>query len=246
MKSTTSRSTFSLVVATLSLSLAACASAPDTFGTRARFSPAFQGYVMAPDNGSDDPAVDDPVLLLRDPMTGDKIRCKDQVAAFRELHEDLAADAVHDDNVAMGVGITTGAVFAPMVVMAPVGALVLTEAMLTSGTLYDAFDSDTGPELFGMGIELFRRERFLQAASAIEHALAKDPSLGTNDKAFLYLGLSYAKVGKKERAARALAMYIDRAGVRDIDSYRTAAEKLVELGVEREKCASIGPVNLRW
>ena len=35
--------------------IAGCASAPTVYGERARFSPAFQGYVMARNNGSDDP-----------------------------------------------------------------------------------------------------------------------------------------------------------------------------------------------
>lgn len=35
--------------------LVGCASPPAIYGERARFSPAFRGYVMASNNGSDDP-----------------------------------------------------------------------------------------------------------------------------------------------------------------------------------------------
>ena len=80
-----------------------CATASSEFGTRARFSPAFQGYVMAADQGSDDPGAQEKVLVLRDPLTGNKLRCREEVVAWRELHEDLAEDRVRDDKAALAV-----------------------------------------------------------------------------------------------------------------------------------------------
>lgn len=234
-----------LVLAGAALS-AGCASAPSVYGHRARFSPAYQGYVMAEDNGSDDPDDDDTVMLLRDPLTGEKLRCNEDVVAFRELHEDLAADAVHDENVAIAVGITTGTVFGPLVALQPVGAVVLAETMLTSELLYDSFDSDDAVELLTAGIALYDRTRYAKAAEVIERALAKNPGVGLFDKAYLYLGLSYAKEHKKERAAIALSMFIDRAAVRDVEAYRTAATALKKLGVERPRCDSLAPVELHW
>src|SRR6185295_15782347 len=97
-----------------------CGTAPAVFGTRARFSPAFRGYVMAAENGSDDPGARDKVLVLRDPLTGKKLRCREDVVEWRELHEDLAVDRVRDDNAAVAVAVTTGTVFAPLLVVQPV------------------------------------------------------------------------------------------------------------------------------
>jgi tetratricopeptide (TPR) repeat protein len=228
------------------LALAGCATAPETFGSRARFSPAFQGYVMAPENGSDDPDNDDTVLLLRDPLSGKKLRCREDVVAWRELHEDLATDLVHDENTAVAVGVGTGAIFGPLLVVEPVGGLVLAEAMLTAGVLYDDLSSDDATELLGAGIALFGRKRYRQAAILIERALAKDPTIGIVDKAYLYLGLSYAELPNQPRARLALSMYVNRAGVRDVDSYRLAESVLKDLGVVRGPCDSAEPVNLHW
>jgi tetratricopeptide (TPR) repeat protein len=223
-----------------------CATAPETFGTRARFSPAYNGYVMAPDNGSDDPETGQTALLLRDPLTGQKLRCREDVVAWRELHEDLAADLTHDENVAVAVGVTTGAVFAPLVVVEPVGAVVLAEAMLTADLLYADLSSDDATELLAAGIVLYKRHRFRQAATVIERALAKDGSVGVVDKAYLYLGLSYVELHNATRARLALSMFLDRAGVRDVDAYREADRALESLGVEVEDCESTEPVDLHW
>lgn len=223
-----------------------CATAPETFGTRARFSPAFAGYVMAPENGSDDPQLGDAVLLLRDPLTGDKLRCREDVVDWREVHEDLATDSVHDENVAMAVGVSTGLVFGPLVAAEPVGALLMAEAMLTAGVLYDGFSSDDAYELLAGGIVLYQRKRYVQAAMLIERALTKDGSVGILDKAYLYLGLSYVELGRHERAKVALRMFVDKAAVRDVDAYREAAAVLEKLGVEPRSCESSDPVQLYW
>jgi tetratricopeptide (TPR) repeat protein len=223
-----------------------CATAPETFGTRARFSPAFAGYVMAPESGSDDPQLGDSVLLLRDPLTGDKLRCREDVVEWREVHEDLATDSVHDENVAVAVGVSTGLVFGPLVATEPLGALLMAEAMLTAGVLYDDFSSDNGFELLAGGIVLYQRKRYVQAAMLIERALTKDASVGILDKAYLYLGLSYVELGRNERAKIALTMFVDRAAVRDVDAYREAEAVLKKLGVERRTCGSSGPVQLYW
>jgi tetratricopeptide (TPR) repeat protein len=230
----------------IALSTIACASAPAELGTRARFSPAFQGYVMAAANGSDDPGPDERVLVLRDPLTGNKLRCREQVLEWRELHEDLAADHVHDRNVAVAVAVTTGAVFAPLLAVQPVGGLVLAEALLAGGQLYDKLSSDDATELLAHGIALYNRKRYPKAAQIIERALAKDSAVGTLDVAYLYLGLSYDQQGNKARARLALSTFVDRAAVRDVDAYRNAESTLKTLGVKRARCASTEPVELHW
>lgn len=224
----------------------ACATAPAELGTRARFSPAFRGYVMSAEEGSDDPGPDAQVLLLRDPLTGNKLRCREEVLQWRELHEDLAVDHVHDHNAAVAVAVATSVVFAPLLAAQPVGGLVLAEAMLAGGQLYDELRSDDATTLLARGISLYKRERYPRAAQIIELALAKDSAVGLVDKAYLYLGLAYDRQGNKERARLALSMFVDRAAVRDVDAYRDAESKLTALEVERPACASTEPVDLRW
>lgn len=227
------------------LATSACTSAPEVYGTHARYSPAYQGYVMAKDGGSDDPAEGETVLLLRDPVTGDKLRCHEEVLEWRELHEDLAVDQAHDDNVATGVGITTGLVFGPLIAMQPVGALVLAESMLTADMLYGDLASDDAPELLAAGIQLYKRKRFAQASVVIERALGKGP-VGVFDKAYLYLGLAYREQKKLDRARLALGLFIDRSSVRDVNAYREAEKALAELGVASTGCESREPVELYW
>ncbi len=235
-----------LALGALLLSTAGCAAAPESYGSRARFSPAYAGYVMAPDSGSDDPAEGDTVLLLRDPLTGQKLRCREDVVAWRELHEDLAVDLAEDENAAVAAGITTGALFGPLIVLEPVGALLLAEAMMTAGALYEDLRSAQAPELLAAGITLHGRKRYRHAAALLERALAKDPSVGISDKAYLYLGLTYAELGNEERASLALTMFVERASVRDVDAYREAERVLRRIGPPEERCASREPVELHW
>jgi hypothetical protein len=223
-----------------------CATAPAVYGTRARFSPAFQGYVMAVDNGSDDPGVRDSVLVLRDPLSGNKLRCREDVLAWRELHEDLALDLVRDRNAAITAAVATNTLFAPLLAVHPVGGMLMAEAMMTEAQLYKHLRSPNATELLARGIVLFRRQRYPQAVETIERALAKDAAVGILDKALFYLGLAQLENGNPERARLALSMFMDRAAVRDVDAYRAADAALDQLDMTRTPCASTEPVELHW
>lgn len=223
-----------------------CASAPAVYGERARFSPAFQGYVMAANDGSDDPGKDDTVLLLRDPVTGNKLRCREDVLDWREIYEDTAVDQLRDHRASIAAGVTAGALFGPMLAVQPVGGLVVLEALSASGDLYELFRTDSAEKLLAAGIHLYDRKRYPQASLWIERALAKDGSVGTTQKAYYYLGLAYAEQGKHARARTALAAFLDRAAVRDVDGYRKAESTLKTLGVHRKPCGSTEPVELYW
>jgi hypothetical protein len=228
------------------LLMTGCATAPAVYGTRARFSPAFQGYVMAVDNGSDDPSASDRVLLLRDPLSGNKLRCRNDVVAWRELHEDLAVDHVRDHNAETAASIATSTLFGPLLAVQPMGGLIMAEALVTQAMLYNDLRSANATELLARGIVLYKRQRYPQAAKTIERALAKDAAVGILDKAFFYLGLSYKEDNNPARARLALSMFMDRAAVRDVDAYRAAEAALLTLDVARAPCASTEPVELHW
>ncbi len=223
-----------------------CATAPGTFGTSARFSPAFQGYVMATHDGSDDPPQGETVLLLRDPLTGSKIRCEEDAAHWRELHEDVATDHIEDENAATAVIVTTSAIFGPLVAMHPVGALLLAESMITADMMLNELSSDDAPELLAQGIILQRRKRWSQSAAVIERALAKDAAVGMLDKAYFYLGVAYRELGRTERAKLAFELFIERSAVRDVEAYREAERSLVELGALFTPCERAESVPLHW
>jgi hypothetical protein len=122
----------------------------------------------------------------------------------------------------------------------------MAEALLAQASLYDKLRSANAKELLARGIVLFRRQRYPQAVSAIEHALAKDGTVGILDKAFFYLGLAYLEENNPERARLALSMFVDRAMVRDVDAYRTADAALARLAAPRAPCGSTDPIELHW
>ena len=235
-----------LAACLVALAATGCTTAPGVFGARARFSPAFHGYVMARENGSDDPGARDKILVLRDPLTGNKLRCREEVVAWRELHEDVAADRVRDDHAAVAAGVTAGILGGPFMVVQPLGALAMAETLLTTGMLYESLRSENATRLLARGIVLYRRKRYPQAAQVIERALAKDGAVGVLDKAYLYLGLSYQEQGNDDRARLALSLFLDRAAVRDVDAYRRAEAGLRALDAAPAACGSTEPVDLHW
>ena len=226
--------------------VAGCATPRKRFGNEARFSPAFRGYVLAQENGSDDPAPDAAVLVLREPLGGNKLRCREHVLEWREVNEDMASDQTKDRNASIVARVTAGLVFAPLIAMQPVGSLATVQSARSAHGLFDHFASDDAGELLQKGRTLFRRKRYGHASVLLERALAKDGAVGVFDKAYFYLGMSYAKQKRDERARLALSLFVDRAGVRDVKAYRAAEDKLAELGVEHDQCKSRGPVRVFW
>ncbi len=215
-----SRCLFLFVLPLWLVSLFGCSSTRTVYGDRARFSPAFHGYVMAQNDGSDDPSKGDTVLLLRDPVTGNKLRCREEVMEWRELYEDTATDELHDHRAAIAAGITGGTVFGPLLALEPIGSLIMWQALSTTESIYKLLASDDPEELFGAATALFERKRFSQASLLIERALAKDGAVGIHQKAYSFLGLAYAEQGKQTRARTALTAFFDRAAEREVDGYR--------------------------
>jgi hypothetical protein len=201
---------------------------------------------MAENDGSDDPSAGQTVLLLRNPITGEKLQCRDEVVEWRELHEDLAEGRVADDYAAVGALIATTALFVPLIALHPIGALTLIEAETTADAIYSDLRSASGPELLEAGITLFKRQRYARAIPILELALGKDESLGIWDEGLLYLGLAYHETGNEARARTALSSFVAKSGVRDVEAYRKAENVLAELGEKGVPCESADPVELHW
>jgi hypothetical protein len=232
-------------LASFALVVSGCATPHGTYGNVARYSPAFRGYVLAAAHGSDDPAPGDAVLVMRDPLTGDKLRCQEEVVAWRELHEDLAVERLRDERAALTAAGTAGLLFVPLIVAQPLGALGMTEALWSGALIYEDLRSDDAWLLLRKGRALYERTRYSAAASYLEHALAKDAAVGIADEAYFYLGMSYAKLGDN-RARLALALFITRAAVRDVEAFRAAEATLATLGARPESCESTASVALHW
>jgi tetratricopeptide (TPR) repeat protein len=222
-----------------------CATPLAELGDHAYFSPAFRGYVMARHDGSDDPASDEPVLLLRDPLTGSKLRCREEVERWRELHEDLAVDRIRDERAGIAAGTTAGVIFGPLAALQPLGAVSVYQALLVGSAMYQGLSSDDAYELLEQGFALHRRKRHAQAAARFERALAKDPAIGVLSKAYFFLGIAYLEQKKHDDARLALLLFQDRAAVRDVVAFRKAEARLAELGLPTEICAR-EPVKIHW
>ncbi len=235
-----------LLLAAALLTASGCATPLNQFGDHARFAPAYRGYVLAAHNGSDDPDSGATVLLLRDPLTGNKLRCQDEVEHWRELYEDVAVDQVQDENAAIAAGTTTGLVFGPIVALNPVGAAATIEGVMFGDLMYDMLSSDDADELLAGGVALFERTRYATSAMFIERALAKDPSVGVWGKAYYYLGMAYDKQRQEDSARKALRLFVQRAGVRDVDAYRKAEKQLEEIGDAFDECEAAEPVKVYW
>ena len=230
----------------LALTATGCATTAEAFGEKARYSPAFRGYVLGPHDGSHDPPAGASVLLLRDPLTGDKIACADQVDGVRELFEDLAADQLHDDEVAIGVGVGMGIALAPLAVVQPLGAAGMFYGGWATQSLYEGLASDDAEELVAQAIALAERRRHAQAEWLFLHALSRDPLVGITDKTLLHLGRAYLAQAKHDEARAALTLFVTRAGVRDVEAYEEAEALLRELSVGPEACSSREPIDLHW
>ncbi len=92
------RACFVAVVAIALLAGLSGCSAAGRYGSEARYAPSYRGYVLAPDNGTQDPARDDPVMLLRDPITERKIRCREDLERWIRHYRTKAQDDIHDEN----------------------------------------------------------------------------------------------------------------------------------------------------
>lgn len=241
----------------LVLTLTGCASPAGRYGTEARYAPAYRSYVLAAYQGSDDPDSGEPALVLVDPLTRRKLRCEAEVRRWIHVHEDVAADLVHDDNVALASGIVSlagvtavGAALpvtlglaAPAAQAMTVGGLL---AMDTGALIALAASSRDGASLYADGRTLFVRQRYQQASLVLERAVTKEPALSLHELALYELGVAYAKTGREDDARAALGAFVDHAMIRDAKAYRSAEGWLSYLGADLPDCASQEPVALRW
>jgi tetratricopeptide (TPR) repeat protein len=241
------------LLAVLALWLGGCASATD-YGDQVRYAPAFRSYVLAIYDGSDDPLASAHVLV--NPVSGEKLRCKEDVHRWLGVHQDAARDAAHDANVGTAAGVMYGAAApalaaAPSVaVMAstPAGALLVGGLLaIEVGLLIEMIGlSDGGQVHFEEARLLFEQRRWAEAAARYELAILKDGSLVGSSLALYELGVAYAQMGRADDAAEALHAFVTRALVRDVKAYRNAERWLAWLDAPMDRCESQAPIDVRW
>jgi hypothetical protein len=226
-----------LVAVAALLSFSGC-SAAHRYGAEARYAPSFRGYVLAPDNGADDPARDDIVMLLRDPVTDRKIRCREELERWVRHYRTKAIDEVHDENWEIASPI----LMAPATVVAALGVDVAVIGIGVAMLPFELARSEGADSIYERGVEAFRREHWRESTSLLELSLVK----GQRGLATYYLGIAYANDGRWNEARDALSAFVERSLVREVTAYRNAERWLRYLDEPLEPCKSRAPIAIRW
>jgi hypothetical protein len=240
-----------LIVA-VALFVTGCAAAtPESkYGHTAAYSPVYRAYVLTKADlskgaaGSASPGPGGPeVLLLRDPLTDDKIRCREQLVGWLDAQAratDTEVRSNYDMNrslVIMGpFTLATAAVLMPVVVL---GGLSLTPHLIA--------DYPSEHTYYEQGARAFAAGRYGEARQALETSISLDALFrGRKAYALYYLGLAYEQEHQEELARRAFVAFVRRAMVADATAYSEAEARLARLGAEVPGCESTAPVTLSW
>ncbi len=230
-----------LVVWSLALATVGC-NPEERFGSHLRYAPSYRAYVLAPPTGSDEPPDEESVMVLVDPITERKIRCREELAKWSEPYRRHAADVAHDE----GWEIASPFLVAPATVVAAAAFDVLLLSVAFVELPYQLARADEGIVSYERGLDAFERAAWDDAATAFELAMVKDRTLATHGLGRYYAGIAYANLGRSDEAREALAAFVERALVREITAYRAAERWLRYLDEPLERCASQEPLPIVW
>ena len=219
-----------------------------TWGNHAIYAPDLREYVLEASPGSRS------VMALVNPITGKKIRCREDLDRYLPAITRSLATGVHDLNMVPAVGIPAILVTAPLAV--PGGVLIYAGGVIGAGPaelFYRALESPAPDALYEKGTQAFEQHRDAEAELLFERALLKslEPASGGTGpdvmRAGYFLGILYERAGRPRDAGRAFKMFVERAQVRDEAAYRQAEERLVSLDpAALPACRSRAPVTFAW
>jgi tetratricopeptide (TPR) repeat protein len=225
----------------LAVAAAGCGTPEMRYGHTARYSPYHRGYVVTRADLTHAPPSSMAVLVLRDPLTDDKIRCREQLLPWLG-GQGRATDAT----VRVENDVERSAfVLLPLSIVASAGLMVGVVA-IAPGLI--AAPSETA--YYEKGVAAFQAGRYDDASNALETALMMAPlAAGFRGRAYVlyYLGFAYEQERRDDLARRTLAAFVERAGVANERAYQDAEERLVRLGgALPSKCESTEPVSFVW
>jgi tetratricopeptide (TPR) repeat protein len=234
--------------------LGGCITPVTEYGGEARYAPAYRSYVFSGDEKSDDPAAS--VYVLVNPITGDKLRCREDVHRWLGVYQDALTDKAHDANVEIAAGVMFG-VATPALAAAPAllallsvpGAIIMVGglAAVEVGLFTELVGlSDDGFVHYEAARKLFEQKRWEEAAREYEVAILKEGWLASGELALYELGVAYAELGRADDAREALSTFVSRALVRDVKAYRNAERWLKWLDEPMPRCESQAPLKVRW
>ena len=243
----------------LLVTLAGCT--PETrWGQTAVYAPDLRAYVIArADPPTLAPAM--PVgelelsrrIVLTNPITGTKIRCREELSRYLIPISREAATALADENTALEVTL-------PVVMTMPTswpGALLLADVAAPLSafpqTLRAALSAPSARSLYADGKRALEARRYAEAEALFERALAKSngpfhASSGDGpERASYYLGALYQIDGRQRDAERAYLRFIQRADVRDARAYDDAERRLALIdSAALAPCRSQAPIRFAW
>ncbi len=203
------------------LSLPACApTAHERLGDVARYAPAYAGYVV----GDADPVV------LRHPVTHEKIRCREDLAPLAATLTAALEDGVSDEHVrrATEVGLGPFTVAGRGTTALAMGLLFPEVAILSASLSPDRRALYTqARESFLAGRLDVARDRF-QAVLLARDGLTPLPQ-SWMDRSVYYLGLCDEALRRPGEAGEALHQFLTTAGAPDEERYRDAERRLAHL-----------------
>lgn len=232
----------SLTILSMCACLAGCApAAREVLGDVARYSPADAAYVMG--EGPEP-------VVLRDPLTGEKLRCRDELERAAPALSDALDDVVHDRRGRL----VARASLAPITAVGTAGTM-LGRGLLSPAMGVSALVSSPQPRtLYERASAAFAAGRFEESRSLYQslvigggrgEALCCDLPRAWLDLSLYYLALSDEALHRDEEAAAAFAAFLNTATLRDEARYRDAEQRLARLRAV-PACTSRADFTMAW
>ena len=233
-----------LLLAVTGLLLSACApTAAERFGDVARYAPGRAGYVM----GDGDAAV-----LLRDPVTGEKIRCREEVERLAPALAGVLEDEARDRHARAVAPVAAG----PFTV-AGRAALMLADGLLYPASQVDELVASPQPrQVYTRARAAFLAGRFAEARELFLLLLVEkghgDAQIDDLPPAFVEHSLYYVAVcdealHRDDEARAALHRFLTMSSTEDEVRYRDAEARLGRLGgAPVSRCASRAALTFAW
>jgi hypothetical protein len=221
------------------LLLPACATtAHERLGDVARYAPAYAGYVM----GDADP------VLLRHPLTHEKIRCREDLAPLAATLTEALEDEVRDRHVRRVADVALG----PFTLVGRAAALLGAGLVFPGVAIVSAALSPGRLALYTQAREGFLAGRFGAARDLFEAVLLGHDGLTVLplpwiERSVYYLGLSDEALGRPREAGEALRRFLTTAATPDEERYRDAEQRLarIEPGA-LPACRSRADLHVSW
>jgi tetratricopeptide (TPR) repeat protein len=232
---------------------------PETrWGHEAVYAPALRGYVVAQPVSRLAPELQlgesdaTKRLVLLDPITGKKLRCREDLAATLEPYTREAATLLRDDErqfKTLPAILTMPPAYAGAAFAVDLGQPILAfpELLRRGMSAPNAADLYKDGKLALAGGRLSEAERFFERSLARSRPRFFGDGPDRPERAGYYLGAIYQREGRNLEAGRAYRRFIERADVEDARAYADAERRLAQVDpIGIKPCRSQAPLTITW